>query len=69
MAAYKSTAPILNNRFIKVFWHTVEDQSSAINKETVHIVYFILLAYRLYFLNILFVFLILSWNLLIVSFS
>lgn len=56
MAAYKSTAPILNNRFIKVFWHTVEDQSSAINKETVHIVYFILLAYRLYFLNILFVF-------------
>lgn len=27
MAAYKSTIPILNNRFIKVFWHTPGGQS------------------------------------------
>uniref|UniRef100_A0A915CCT3 RRM domain-containing protein n=4 Tax=Parascaris TaxID=6254 RepID=A0A915CCT3_PARUN len=26
MAAYKSTAPILNNRFIKVFWHIADAQ-------------------------------------------
>lgn len=31
-AAYKSTAPILNNRFIKVFWHSSDGQTGANNQ-------------------------------------
>lgn len=28
VAAYKSTVPILNNRFIKVFWHSTNGQTN-----------------------------------------
>ncbi|KAL4002805.1 Nup53/35/40-type RNA recognition motif family protein [Acanthocheilonema viteae] len=30
VAAYKSTVPILNNRFIKVFWHSINGQANNI---------------------------------------
>ncbi|VDK67180.1 unnamed protein product [Onchocerca ochengi] len=34
VAAYKSTVPILNNRFIKVFWHSTNGQANNITAPT-----------------------------------